>query len=223
VKDFIKNNYVPLTVYLALLLFSLNLILVHQKNELHLSINKFVGNPVIDKFFFFVTYLGDGRMAAFIILAILLYNLRLGIYATTSLLSASLFSVILKEIFFDDVNRPHFIFTYFDKQQLNLVEGVNLHIHNSFPSGHTTQAFAIFMCLVFFTSKNRYKLLFLALAVFTSFSRVYLSQHWMDDITAGSVIGVAFAILYYFVFITKNKLQQFDKSYLEYKRLGVKH
>src|SRR5690606_17217442 len=130
------------------------------------------------------TYFGEGTVAVFLLLVILLCNTRLGIYCTASFLSASLFSIVLKNLFFDDANRPLFIFKYFEKIKLKTVEGVDLHIHNSFPSGHSTQAFAIFMCLAF-VSKNQFlKFLFFAMALFTAISRVYLSQHWLVDITA---------------------------------------
>jgi len=183
----------------------------YKKTTIHLYLNQFVGNKVVDLFFYYITFLGDGTVAAFILLIILLYNTRLGIYCTSSFLSATILSIILKNFFFDDANRPHFIFTYFERVKLKTVEGVDLHIHNSFPSGHSTQAFAIFMCLAFVSRNVFMKFLFFAMALFTALSRVYLSQHWLIDITIGSVIGTFFSILFYYIFITKNNLQKLDK------------
>lgn len=215
-KSFLKHNAAILFVYLILLGISVFFICSYKKTDIHLYINRFVGNKFIDTFFYYMTYFGEGTVAVFLLLVILLCNTRLGIYCTASFLSASLFSIVLKNLFFDDANRPLFIFKYFEKIKLKTVEGVDLHIHNSFPSGHSTQAFAIFMCLAF-VSKNQFlKFLFFAMALFTAISRVYLSQHWLVDITAGSVIGTGFAILFYYVFMAKNKLQKLNKPLTDF-------
>lgn len=202
-------------LYLALLGISTFFLCSYKKTTIHLYLNQFVGNKFANLFFYYITYLGDGTVAAFILLIILFYNMRLGIYCTSSFLSASIFSIILKKFFFDDANRPHFIFTYFERIKLNTVEGVDLYIHNSFPSGHSTQAFAIFMCLAFVSRTQVMKFLLFALALFTALSRVYLSQHWLIDITAGSVIGTCFSVLFYYVFIAKNNLQKLNKPLLD--------
>jgi len=145
-------------------------------------------------------------MAVFILAGIMIYNVRLGVVSISSFLLASLISIGLKEIFFDDENRPFFIFTYYEHLKLKLVNGVQPFIHNTFPSGHATQAFAIFSILLFFSERLSIKIIFLFIAILTAFSRVYLSQHWMNDIVAGSCIGMFFAIFFYFFLIEKNKL-----------------
>src|SRR5690606_11975826 len=124
-------------------------ILIYEKIAIHLYINQFVGHKIVDNFFFYITFFGDGTMAAFLIVLAGLYNIRLGIYAVLSFLSSTVISVALKYLFFDDVNRPSFIFKYIHKYAITYVDGVGQHIHNSFPSGHATQAFAILMCFVF--------------------------------------------------------------------------
>lgn len=46
--------------------------------------------------------------------------------------------------------------------------------------------------------KNRWlKVLFLIIAMLVGYSRMYLSQHFMIDITFGSLIGVISAIIIY--------------------------
>jgi membrane-associated phospholipid phosphatase len=190
----------------------------YQKNDIHLYINSFVGNKFINAFFYYVTFLGDGRFAVLLLLIIVLVNIRTGIYTAFSFLTSALVSNGLKYFFFDDVNRPHFIFKWVDKHPLNLVEGVDLHIHNSFPSGHATQGFAILMCLAFI-SQNRYlKVLFFGLAVITALSRVYLSQHWLVDITAGSLIGLACSLFYYYLIIHRNRFRKLNKPLSALKR-----
>ncbi len=217
-KFFLRNNSALFFLFLLALITALFFIFGFDRNALHLRINQSVGNPLLDTFFFYLTYLGDGAAATLILLAILIYNVRLGLYATSSFLTATLFSIFLKKVFFDDSNRPFFIFNYIDKHTLNLVKGVDMHIHNSFPSGHATQAFSILICLAFFSSKNYMKFIFLILALLTSFSRVYLSQHWLVDVTAGSCIGFTFSVIYYFVFIANNKLEHFNTTLFNFRK-----
>ena len=103
-----------------------------------------------------------------------------------------------KHLIFPDALRP---VAYFKGiHTLHLVDGVVMHAYNSFPSGHSATAFGIFVMLIFLIKNRRLKLLWLAVALLTAFSRVYLSQHFMEDVLAGSLIGtlVMFFTVYYF-------------------------
>jgi membrane-associated phospholipid phosphatase len=184
--------------------------------NIHTAVNAYVGNAVIDTFFYYLTYLGDGRIAVVILLLLLAYNLRFGIVAILSFITAGLATNGLKYFLFADINRPFFYKAY-EKFHLNLVEGVDNHIHNSFPSGHATQAFSLFFLLALFTPKLKHKLLWLVLAILTAFSRMHLSQHWLPDVLAGSLIGTVFAILFYYIIIVRNKLQKLNASPFQLK------
>lgn len=220
IKKFINNNFWVFFIYFAALLTSLFFILNYEKISINVYLNQLVGNPFINGFFYWITYLGDGTAAIFILLIILLVNIRLGMCATLSFITAALVSNFLKYFFFDDVNRPAYIFRYIESHPIQYIDGLDLHIHNSFPSGHATQAFAIFMCLVFAVENRYLKFLFFSVALLTAFSRVYLSQHWLVDITAGSVIGFTFSVMYEYLIIYKNKFGKLNKSVFELKRSG---
>lgn len=217
-KAFLKNNYAVLGLYFIVLCVALLFIFRYDKNAIHLYMNNYVGDKYLNLFFYYINYVGDGMFAPLILALVFVFNTRLGICATTAFAGASIVSNILKYSFFDDANRPFYIFSYIDKHPLNLVEGVDVHIHNSFPSGHSTQAFAIFMCLAFATQKQSLKFLYFFLALFTALSRVYLSQHWLIDITAGSMIGGFFSLLFYYLFIIRNKMPQLNKPVFELKK-----
>ena len=221
-KLFFKNNLGILGAYLAILCISLFFINTIDKKVIHLFLNSFVGNAAIDGLFYYITFLGDGMVAIILLVAILFYNVRLGTYATATFLTASLFSIGLKQLFFDDVNRPFFIFYNYENVKLKLVAGVDIHIHNSFPSGHATQAFAILMCLAFTTNKQIVKFLFLVVALLTAYSRVHLSQHWLIDVTVGSLIGLVFSTIYYYLFILNTKLNRLNKPAYVFLRLWRK-
>jgi membrane-associated phospholipid phosphatase len=210
-----KNNRVIIGLYVLIVLTLIYFLLNYGKIQIHLYLNQLVGNKLIDNFFYYVTYLGDGRVAPFFLLAILFYNVRLGICCIASFLAATLVSSTLKYCFFDEVMRPWHVFQWTVHTPVKWVDTASLNTHNSFPSGHSTQIFAIFICLSLFANKNINKLLFLALAMLTAFSRVYLSQHWLVDITVGSVIGMTSAVVFYYVFISKNKLQKLNKPLLK--------
>jgi len=216
-KGFFRNNIFIFLVYLVVICLSIGYLLNYDKVSIHFYLNQYVGNSFLNYFFYYITYLGDGTIAAFILLLILIYNIRAGLYATASFLTATLFSITLKHQFYDDVNRPSFVFKYFDGRQLKFVDGVELYIHNSFPSGHATQAFSILMCLVFTAKSQVYKFLFFGLAFLTALSRVYLSQHWLVDITVGSIIGMLFSLLYYFIFMYNNRLEKLNRTLLDFK------
>jgi membrane-associated phospholipid phosphatase len=200
IKLFLLENAVVLLLYLGLVLPSLYLIFNYDKLQVHLMFNQMVGSVSVNAFFYYITYLGDGLMAILILLIVCAINLRKGLYTSLSFLLASLFSQYLKRYVFDDIDRPWMIFQNKAELGLQLVEGVDNHIHNSFPSGHATQAFAIFICLAFLSKNKLLKLVFFVVATLTAFSRVYISQHWLNDIVAGSFIGLAFSTVLYLWF-----------------------
>jgi membrane-associated phospholipid phosphatase len=71
-----------------------------------------------------------------------------------------------------------------------------MHTQNSFPSGHSTTCFAIFTSLALFFWKNQKLQFVLSIcAILFSLTRVYLSQHFLEDVIAGSLIGTITAVL----------------------------
>lgn len=217
-KEFLKNNRWVILTYLMVLNLCMYFLNTYDRKVIHLYLNGFVGNTAIDTFFKYITLLGDGTVAVVLLALLLLANMRLGIYTTLSFLAASFTSIGLKRIFFDDENRPTYIFNFYEHVQLRLVDGVHVYIHNSFPSGHATQAFSIFMCLAFMAEKQWVKFSLLVFALLTSYSRVHLSQHWLADITAGSVVGFIFSVILYFLLVSSGKLGKLNKSLLVFIR-----
>ncbi len=74
----------------------------------------------------------------------------------------------------------------------------------SFPSGHTLSAFALYGLLSYLVP-NKWQIPLLTIAVFVGVSRMYLGQHFLEDVLAGAVIGLAWASLVHF-FTKKYKL-----------------
>ncbi len=71
---------------------------------------------------------------------------------------------------------------------------------NSFPSGHTMSAFALytFMALVIPNKKIGGIFLFIV-ALLVGVSRIYLVQHFLKDIYLGAVLGVFIATTFYYL------------------------
>ncbi len=69
--------------------------------------------------------------------------------------------------------------------------------YNSFPSGHTTSAFAllVFLTVFVFPKNNKIVSLIFTLALLVGISRLYLAAHFFKDIYLGSIVGFGVAIV----------------------------
>jgi membrane-associated phospholipid phosphatase len=81
--------------------------------------------------------------------------------------------------------------------KLNFVEGVKVHRINSFPSGHTATAFAITNFLNLYLRDTIIGMALFFVAVLIGISRIYLCQHFLRDVFAGSMVGIVSSILVY--------------------------
>ena len=112
-----------------------------------------------------------------------------------SVLGSSIIAQLLKRTLFADVDRPSMFMD--GMPGLRLLPGVEMLHHNSFPSGHSTCAFS--MCFVAAVLIGRpVPAAFLALSAgLLALTRVYLSQHFTEDVLCGAVIGTGTAWLAY--------------------------
>lgn len=100
--------------------------------------------------------------------------------------------------------------TYFykliDSGDFILIPGIDVNNGlTSFPSGHTISAFALFGFIALISKNNVIKILLLTLASLVGISRIVLSQHFLEDITFGAVIGALVSIVIYYIFQRKEK------------------
>jgi membrane-associated phospholipid phosphatase len=162
-------------------------------------LNYWVGNAMANAFYKYFTHVGDGIFAISLGVLVFLFNRKKGVYILIAYTCAGITSSFIKYLF--NYVRPFHYFVYYRKHYtLNLVDGVEMLGERSFPSGHSTAAFVVFSALAFSTENKMTKMLFFIIALNAAFSRMYLSQHWLVDIFVGSLIGVTYAILLYFIF-----------------------
>lgn len=183
-----------LNVWLAFLIWAVSLVLIvllTDKQLAHLSINQY-HTPFFDVFFKYATFLGDGLIVGLIIIMLLLFSYRWGLVALISFGSSAIITQLLKRLVFDSHTRP---ITYFkDLYDFHLIDGVQMHTLYSFPSGHSAAAFSIFTVLAILSQSRQTQIFSMLVAMIAAFSRVYLSQHFLEDILVGSFIGYSCAI-----------------------------
>ena len=72
----------------------------------------------------------------------------------------------------------------------------------SFPSGHATTAFAMFILVSAFVP-HRWRAVPLAGALTVAIARLYYGEHNFLDVVAGAAMGIAFATTLWFVFLNR--------------------
>ncbi len=201
-----KNPYfgIPFEIYLILGGF---FIVFTQKGDLVLWFNT-LHNPVLDQIMVVFTLGGSGLLGVLCILILLFYRFYHSLLlAVTFGLTVGLVT-LLKHTLFTNFDRP---LKYFGENSgLHLVEGVTVHSYNSFPSGHSAEAFAVLAMLSFLVKNQKLGLFFFFLALIISLSRPYLVQHFFMDTYAGAGIGVMISSLVFYFFEKKTNLKEKD-------------
>jgi membrane-associated phospholipid phosphatase len=186
-----KQNRYFFISYLILVVFAVFILLTYSKEDGFILMNPWHHRP-LDYFFIPFTFLGDGLFV--IAVALILFFLKERILSLMIISSYALSGIIAQVLkYFIEEARPA---VYLEKTNYPyFIDDVTLHNLHSFPSGHTASAFALAAVLAFAMKNKNYSILFLLMAALVGYSRIYLGQHFMDDVLAGSVIGVASAIV----------------------------
>lgn len=195
------NTYI--ITYLVLLLAVLGLIYAYPKPELHMLLNSH-HTSVQDTFFKYFTVLAEWPLYLLALLPLLWKKMKPTLFFAMCELTGGSVLQLLKYLF--NAARPVSVFEHYPQLVLPLVQGVKMHHSNSFPSGHASTFFMFSTCctiiLAYYycrTDKphtlstkilfNTSLLLLLAFAALGAFSRIYLSQHFLEDVCMGSIIG----------------------------------
>lgn len=163
----------------------------YGKGNAFLLLNTDLG-PFADQLFRYGTYTGDGIIWVPVTLLILIFRRNYRILAFACIIISTLIAQLSKNVFFKGLPRPSLAFT--DSSLFHSVAGVDLHTMNSFPSGHTTTAFTIFLMACFFIDKKWILSVGLLFALVAAYSRVYLAQHFPVDL-AGGMLSATITII----------------------------
>ena len=211
-KMILKNFSVYGIAYLILLAIVLGMLYIFPKEELHLLMNSH-HMAIEDTFFKYYSTMAEWPLYALALLPVFWKQLQMTLLFAMSELTGGAVLQILKHLFCFD--RPVSVFEHHGHVLLPLVQGVDMHHSNSFPSGHASTFFVFFTCCALIladyyrrnpnllTTGKRYMvrlamLALLAMAALGAYSRVYLSQHFMSDVCVGSIIGFTTPCLMFF-------------------------
>ncbi|MBP7273582.1 MAG: phosphatase PAP2 family protein [Saprospiraceae bacterium] len=155
-------------------------------------------NYFLDTFFAMFTRFGESVPYIIAILLLLQIRIRYALMVATTGLSVMLVCALLKAYFAEA--RPYL---YFEDLGLSdiLVPVLNIEFlkgFTSFPSGHTTSGFALYGILsLVIIRKPLLDIFFLVMAMLVGISRMYLGQHFLEDVCAGAYLGMLIALANY--------------------------
>lgn len=196
-KAFLNKNKIFLSLYFLFLLAGIFVIARHEKGDEIIYFNS-LHTPFFDEFFKRVTQLAEFPLLIFILLVVVFMSYGEGFLLSLNILLVAAAVHILKHFVFSAQIRPSVFFE--GKLSLQFVEGVKILHHNSFPSGHTAAAFALFFMLSVFLKNKKWSIALFSVALLVGVSRVYLFQHFFRDVYFGSLIGVTVSVLFYLSF-----------------------
>jgi len=194
----VRDNTAFLYPYAFLLVVGIIFILSVDKLQLHLSFGQF-HSTMQDQLWPVLTHLGDGIVVGIVALIALLIKVRYGLIIGLAAILNGVSTQFFKRQVFDMPRPSHYLSGHPD---FVTVPGFEMAEHFSFPSGHTSAAFCLYFCLAAFVPQRWLKIAFLLLAVVSAYSRIYLNQHFLEDVLAGSLLGIFWVMLIYPIFST---------------------
>lgn len=141
-------------------------------------------------FFRYVTLLGDGVVVVLFCFIAALIRYRYTLMMLAVGIGQLVLSALFKRIVFGNTPRP---LRYFDGHvdPAWLIDQVDVHTNYAFPSGHTITAFGLALFIALMVQKRWVTVLSLFAAALIGLSRVYLFQHFFEDVLLGAFIGTA--------------------------------
>lgn len=209
IKTLIKKNSVFYILFLAWFLVTGILSLSFPKSVSFFWINHNFRSTQTDLFFTFVTFFGS-EFLILTLISIFFFtkNKKLVVGLIHGLIISGLIAQVLKHLFY--YPRPALYFH--NAAVVKTAPWVTLYHHYSFPSGHTTAIFAAAtMVSLFFSDKRLLTVFCFGVACLVAYSRVYLGEHFLEDVWLGSFIGTFCGTVCFVI-------QQRITKYLLYKK-----
>ena len=141
-------------------------------------------------FFDFISFLGKGGIVLILLSLALMFFKKTRRFGTAMLISVTVGAIFTNLVLKVAIARPR---PYADEgdifYQLWLLVGQRMESDMSFPSGHTTAAFAT-MTPVFLVGNKRISWTAFIFAFLMGIARIYLVVHFPTDVVAGVLVGV---------------------------------
>lgn len=211
-KNFAKINLYFFILFLCFVMAGGFLLFFYTKETLLLAVNSRY-NDLADSFFKYYTHVGDGN--TYMALAIIFFLFVSKFKAITMFACYAFTSLPVQLIKYNIPGKNPRPRAYFwtDYDKLHFVDGVEIMVSYSFPSGHTTTAFSMFLVFSYFVKNRLLSVIFFVMALMVGYSRMYLGQHFFADVYGGAIIGT---ILTMFVcFTLESVLKLSDKEALK--------
>jgi len=199
-KTVYKQNQTFFLGYFFLFIIAIFLLAIQTKKAVFILLNPY-HSDFLNYFFIGLTYLGNGFFPIIICLILFLFKkpfLSFMVFVTFA--TSGIAAQVLKAFIYEA--RPAMLLKNTDYPFF--IDNVTLHNFHSFPSGHTATAFALATILVIGIKNKKFSVPLLFFGALVGYSRIYLGQHFLLDVAAGSLIGVFFSILCWIVF---NKME----------------
>jgi len=194
VQKVIKDNIYFILPFILVIVIATFFQITYGNDNLFLYLNK-LHSPAGDFIFLNITHLGDGTIPFIMVLILLRFSLREALTFLIITLILIVIVTVLKRGIFPEFDRP---LKYFGSSvYIYVINGYSPPHLYTFPSGHSTTAYSIFLYLSFLSRNNWLKLSLFLLAFTISYSRIYLSAHFPADAVAGSLIAVSITVLIY--------------------------
>lgn len=212
-KKFLDQNSPFLVNYALFLMAGFWFCANFEKVEGHVILNGFHGE-IGDALFPVLTKFGEAALVVTLVIITPFISWRTFITFACAYLIGGIIVLLGKYLIFNDVVRPKTIMEGI--ANFHFVEGVKLRSLHSFPSGHTQTGFTVFFFTALLLKNASLKRVCWVFAILIGFSRVYISQHFLEDIIAGSLIAVVCTSASY-LFWQGKKNKWLDKSLLTKK------
>lgn len=183
------NNLYKATIislFTAIIITGFSIIL--GKENFFLLLNRDLGK-FGDFFFEYATYLGDGIVWVIFVLFFLWKDKKQLLLIILSIIISTIIVHFVKGSVFINQPRPLEALPQL-KNIIHTIPNIEIHLVGSFPSGHTTQAFTMFILLCLLYNKNWILWLGFILAILVGYSRVYQAQHFPIDVAGGIIVAI---------------------------------
>lgn len=205
-----KSNKVFILLFLLIWSSALVFRLSSDKGGLLMSLGA-KHSDGLNLLFSIITQLAEGHTYLVVVMVFLFIRFKSSIIIGVTGISIMILANLCKQFF--AYERP---FLYYRNLGLEStyqqISGIDPYVGlTSFPSGHTMAGFGLMFLLSLFSKNQKLQVLFLVLAVLIGLSRIYLGHHFLEDVIAGSILGVLIGLLSFF-FIEKWNNPPLDKA-----------